>query len=94
MKLVRAIKTYGHIRVATAMEELGWYFKYPKRRSTNIEKMVESMPRIELERVLNILRRDWPTYVPNVTPTSQDFVESMLVLAVTKVSAEIWRNME
>jgi hypothetical protein len=56
--------------------------------------MVESMPRIELERVLNILRRDWPTYVPNVTPTSQDFVESMLVLAVTKVSAEIWRNME
>ena len=86
MKLVRAIKTYGHIRVATAMEELGWYFKYPKRRSTNIEKM--------LERVLNILRRDWPTYVPNVTPTSQDFVESMLVLAVTKVSAEIWRNME
>lgn len=76
MKLVREMKKYGHIRVANAMYSVGRWWRNPRRIPTNIEHMVMDVPRIELEQVLNILRRDWPTLVPNVTPTSQDFVEA------------------
>lgn len=74
MKLVKAMKTYGHIRVSNAMSEIRWRWKNPRRAPTNIERMVGHLPRIELEQILSILRRDWIPPVPTETLTSKHFV--------------------
>lgn len=55
MKFVKAMKPYGHIRVANAMSDLGYYWENPRCVPTNIEKMVEALPRHDLERILSIL---------------------------------------
>lgn len=57
MKLVRAIKKYDHVKVANALWELGYEWRNPHRRPTNVEKMVEDLPRHELEQLLIILQR-------------------------------------
>ena len=57
MHLVREMKKYGDVRVANALSECGWTWKNPRRRPKNIERMTEGMPRCELERILNALRR-------------------------------------
>ncbi len=57
MKLVKAMKPYGHILVGNAMDSAGWRWKNPKRVPTNIEKMVEGLPRGELERILSVLNK-------------------------------------
>ena len=56
MHLVREMKKFGHIRVANAMGALGWYWKNPRNRPTNVERMVQGLPRIDLERILNKLQ--------------------------------------
>jgi len=57
MHIVREMKKYSDIRVANAMYKLGWFWKKPKRRPTNIVRMVEGLPRCDLERILAELRR-------------------------------------
>lgn len=57
MKLVRAIKKYDHIKVANALLELGYSWSKASHRPTNVEKMVEGLPRNELEQLLIILQR-------------------------------------
>lgn len=75
MRLVRAMKAYGHVRVKNAIAELDWPWNLRHRRiSTNVERIVEGMPRIELERILSILRRDWSSPMPTETFTSKHFV--------------------
>lgn len=60
MHLVREMKKYGEINVANAIgSATGWYWPNPKNRPKNIEKMVESLPKCDLERVLNELHRVW-----------------------------------
>lgn len=54
MHLVREMKKYGHVRVANAMYAIG--YSWPRRRPTNIERMVEGVPRCALEQILAILR--------------------------------------
>lgn len=55
--IVRSIKKYHHVRVANAMSALGWGWKNPKRRPTNIERMLEGVPRIDLVLILRHLER-------------------------------------
>lgn len=57
MHVVREIKKYGDILVANAMHKIGWTWQNPKRRPTNIEKMVEGLPRCDLDRILMELQR-------------------------------------
>ena len=57
MHLVRAMKQYSDVRVANAMSACGWSWKNPRCRPHNIERMVDGLPRCELERILNVLRR-------------------------------------
>lgn len=57
MHLVREMKKHGDIRVANAMFACGWTWKNPRRRPKNIERMVEGLPRCELVRILDELRR-------------------------------------
>ena len=45
MRFVRKIKSYNEIQVANILSELGYFWKNPKRRPKNIEKMVEGLPR-------------------------------------------------
>lgn len=52
--LVREMKIYNHIQVANAMYACGYFWKN-SRRSTNIERMVQGLPRCELERILSKL---------------------------------------
>lgn len=58
MHLVRKIKSYNEIQVANILSELGYFWKNPKRRPNNIEKMVESLPRHVLEAIVKKLERD------------------------------------
>lgn len=55
MKLVRQMKEYGDIRVANALYGLGYRSANPRRRPTNIEKMVEGLPRHVLQSILDRL---------------------------------------
>lgn len=55
--IVRSIKKYNHVAVANAVSEIGWGWHNPKRRPTNIERMLVGIPRQELVRILAILER-------------------------------------
>jgi len=57
MHLVREMKKYGDVRVANAMFSLGWHWKNARHRPTNIERMVQGLPRCDLERILQVLQR-------------------------------------
>ena len=56
MGLVREMKKYGDTRVAYAMYSCGYRWRVRRRRPTNIERMVEGLPRCELERILQALK--------------------------------------
>ena len=56
MKLVRAMKKYGHIQVANAMGAIGYAWKNPRHRPTNIERMVQGLPRCVLKQIIDRLR--------------------------------------
>ena len=58
MRFVRKIKSYNEIQVANILSELGYFWKNPKRRPKNIEKMVEGLPRHVLEVIVKKLERD------------------------------------
>ncbi len=53
--IVRSIKKYHHTSVANAMDAFGWTWKNPKQRPTNIERMLEGVPRIDLVLILRYL---------------------------------------
>ena len=55
MHIVRSIKKYHHTSVANAMDAFGWVWKNPKQRPTNIERMLEGVPRIDLVLILRYL---------------------------------------
>lgn len=57
MHLVREMKEFGDVRVANAMFSLGWEWRNPRRRPTNIDRMVQGLPRCELVKILNVLRK-------------------------------------
>lgn len=54
--IVREIKRFGHIQVAIEMGRLGYRWDKPHRRPTNIEVMLESLPRCHLEAILQRLK--------------------------------------
>ena len=56
MHLVREMKKYGQVKVANAMSALGWSWKHA--RPTNIERMVQGLPRCHLENILRALQKD------------------------------------
>ena len=56
MKLVKQIATRHHIAVSNAMAWIGYEWKYPKCRPTNIHRMLEGVPRIHLVQILNHLK--------------------------------------
>lgn len=56
--IVREIKRFGHIKVANEMYWLGYRWDKPHRRPTNIEVMLESVPRHHLEIILQRLK-EW-----------------------------------
>ena len=56
MKLVKQISTRNHIAVSNAMAWIGYEWKYPKYRPTNIHRMLEGVPRIHLVQILNHLK--------------------------------------
>lgn len=55
--IVRSIKKYNHVQVANALWKLGYGWRNPKHRPTNIERMVNGLPRQDLVQVLAILER-------------------------------------
>lgn len=55
MHLVRAIKKYHHNAVADAMYFLGWVWKKPSKRPTNIDHMLQGVPRCDLVVILQKL---------------------------------------
>lgn len=55
--LVRHIKTWGHVSVANAMYAVGYYWENPKRRPTNIEKMLLDVPRCDLLKIIGELEK-------------------------------------
>ena len=57
MGLVRTIKKYNERQVANILNEMGYCWKNPKRRPKNIEKMVEGLPRCDLEAIVQKLKR-------------------------------------
>lgn len=57
MGLVRTMKKYNERQVANILNAMGYYWKNPKRRPKNIEKMVEGLPRCELEVIVHKLKR-------------------------------------
>lgn len=57
MKLVRRMKWYGHIHVARALYALGYRLVNPHRTVTNIEKMVEGLPRHVLVAIVQRLEK-------------------------------------
>jgi hypothetical protein len=57
MHIVREIKKYHHTQVADALYEIGFVWKYWKRRTHNIDKMLTGMAKCHLEIILSILER-------------------------------------
>lgn len=55
--IVRSIKKYNHVHVANALWKLGYGWRNPKHRPTNVERMVNGLPRQDLVLVLAILER-------------------------------------
>ncbi len=55
MHLVRAMKKYGDVSVANAMSECGYWWANPRRRPTNVERMVMGLPRCALVCILQVL---------------------------------------
>ena len=53
--IVRSIKKYNHVHVANALWKLGYGWRNPKHRPTNVERMVECLPRQVLIQLLAIL---------------------------------------
>ena len=53
--IVRRIKAFHHIKVANAMGAMGYCWQNPKHRPTNIERMVQGLPRVKLEELLATL---------------------------------------
>jgi hypothetical protein len=51
--IVKRIKHHHHIYVANALFALGYRWPNPKRRPTNIERMLEGLPRDVLLAVLH-----------------------------------------
>lgn len=51
---VRRLRQFHHIHVGNAINECGWHWRNPKRRPTNIEKMINGLPRPVILRVLAI----------------------------------------
>lgn len=56
-RLVRKMKMYHYIDVANVMHSIGYRWNPPSSRPTNVEKMVEGIPRCDLERILSALQR-------------------------------------
>ena len=56
MHIVRKIKEYSHIQVANAMYAMGYVWRRPNQRPTNIEKMVQGLPKHELQKLLATLK--------------------------------------
>lgn len=55
--IVREIKkNYNDTQVANAMFALGWYWRKPRRRPTNIDIMLEGIPRCDLLKILDVLK--------------------------------------
>ena len=57
MGLVRKMKQYTQIQVANVMGAMGYYWEPHKRRPHNIEKMVQGLPRVKLEEIVEKLKR-------------------------------------
>ena len=55
MGLVTQIKKHHHIKVANALYAEGYSWRKPKHRPTNIDTMLEGLPRTTLVRLLNRL---------------------------------------
>ena len=53
--IVRNIKRFDSTQVANAMYFMGYRWDNPKRRPTNIERMVEGLSRVELVQLLDYL---------------------------------------
>ena len=58
MKLVKQIANRHHTAVSNAMAWIGYEWKYPKHRPTNIHRMLEGVPRIHLVQILNHLKEN------------------------------------
>lgn len=57
MHLVRVMRRYSEIQVANILAEMGYYWSPTKRRPKNIEKMVQGLPRCDLEVIVQKLKR-------------------------------------
>ena len=50
--IVTSIKRHHHIKVANALYDQGYRYKNPRRKPTNIERLLEGLPQIVLLRIL------------------------------------------
>ena len=57
MHIVRELKKYNAIRIANAMYAVGYRWKRPRNIPTNIDRMVQGLPRCDLERILREVRK-------------------------------------
>lgn len=59
--IVREIKkNYTATQVANAMFAVGWYWRKPRRRPTNIDIMLGDIPRCDLLKILDVLKHGAP----------------------------------
>lgn len=56
MHIVPQIKKYSHTQAANAMYRLDYYYYWTKNRPTNIECMVQGVPRCDLVKILAELK--------------------------------------
>lgn len=56
MHIVRQIKKYTRQQVEQAIFSVGYFWRHPKDVPRSIDRMVQGMPRCELEKVLVYLQ--------------------------------------